>query len=336
MTPSDINIEIDRFNKFYSDNFKILETASEYFRTLISSILLEEVEIQNVLSRVKLLDECITKFKDKYQKRLEEEKIDYKIKDHITDLIGLRIICLYDSDIIKIKKILEDNFEVLGVTDKIKDIDSTESSFGYKSLHLDLKLDKKRRNLPENKRYADIQFEVQIRTIIQDAWSVLDHKIKYKKNLPLELKRRINRLAALFELADDEFFSIKTNTNIYETETKANIYKPNQQLNIFSFFDISTRIFPNYQFIDYKADIFVHEILELNTKFTKEQFEKAITDNFEKIKKYNSDSVFISPIFNLNPYTMIRHCLYLSDKDGFKNILFDTQRESFDNWLKKH
>jgi len=335
MASLDINVEIDRFNKFYSENYKILETASEYFRTLISSILLEEVEVQTVLSRVKYRDECISKFRRKYQKELEDGKKDYEIKDHITDLIGVRVICLYEPDIANIKKILEDNFEVLDVTDKIKDVDSTENYFGYKSLHLDLRLDKKRRGLPENKKYADIQFEVQVRTIIQDAWSVLDHKIKYKKNIPLDLKRRINRLAALFELADDEFFSIKKNTEVFEKETKATIDKPNQQLNIFSFFDIVVPTFPNYQFIDFKADGFVHEILKLNQQFTKEQFEKAIRENFEKVKKYNSDLVFSSPSYNLNPYTMIRHCLYLFDKNVFKTILFDIQRESFDEWLEE-
>ena len=50
------------------------------------------------------------------------------------------------------------------------------------------------------------------RTIIQDSWSVLDHKIKYKKSIPGSLKRRINVLSALFELADREFRQIRDAT----------------------------------------------------------------------------------------------------------------------------
>ncbi|MGZ7142680.1 hypothetical protein ACXWOE_09685, partial [Streptococcus pyogenes] len=42
--------------------------------------------------------------------------------------------------------------------------------------------------------------------------SVLDHKIKYKKSIPGQLKRRINVLAALFELADREFRQIRDAT----------------------------------------------------------------------------------------------------------------------------
>ena len=74
----------------------------------------------------------------------------------------------------------------------------------------------------EYQRYSNLRFEVQIRTIIQDAWSVLDHKIKYKKSIPLNMKRRINTLAALFELADREFFSIRQETDnvVQKCQTK--------------------------------------------------------------------------------------------------------------------
>jgi len=78
----------------------------------------------------------------------------------------------------------------------------------------------------EYQRYAELRFEVQIRTIIQDAWSTLDHKIKYNQSIPLDIKRRINTLAALFELADREFFSIKKQTDSVDEAVKQIIEKP--------------------------------------------------------------------------------------------------------------
>jgi putative GTP pyrophosphokinase len=45
----------------------------------------------------------------------------------------------------------------------------------------------------------------------------LDHKIKYKKSIPHKLKRRINRLSALFEIADDEFLRIKKEITLEES-----------------------------------------------------------------------------------------------------------------------
>lgn len=333
----DFNTERNNFVNYYNDNIKILDAASEYFRSLINSILLsEELQIQSVVCRVKDKDECISKFKRKYQKELEEKGLEYEIKNHITDLIGVRVVCLYEPDIEKVKSILSKNFKLIEETDKIKAIDSTENQFGYKSLHLDLKLNDKRKELPENKEYSDLRFEVQIRTIIQDAWSTLDHKIKYKKNIPAELKRRINRLAALFELGDDEFYNIKLGTEEYEKTARKISEKANQPLNIFSFLEVADPAFPTYQFIHYKVDGFVHEILELNNKFTKESLSKSLSDNLELIKKYNSEIVYDNPSNNLNPYTMIRHCLYIFDTIKFKDILFETQRKNITEWLDKN
>src|SRR5690606_14456225 len=114
-----------------------------------------------------------------------------------------------ETDISKVVKILRDNFEVIEETDKSAELESQENVFGYKGHHLDLRINAKRAVLPEYEKYRDLRFEVQVRSTIQDAWSVLDHKIKYKKSIPHSLKRQINALAALFEIADREFTNIK-------------------------------------------------------------------------------------------------------------------------------
>jgi hypothetical protein len=48
----------------------------------------------------------------------------------------------------------------------------------------------------------------------------LDHKIKYKKSIPQYLKRRINRLSALFEIADEEFLNIYKEIVLEEKKIK--------------------------------------------------------------------------------------------------------------------
>lgn len=58
---------------------------------------------------------------------------------------------------------------------------------------------------------------------------------------------------------------------------------------------------------------------------------KSIT----KIKEYK---IFFESQNNsdkLNPYTMIRHCLYYSNKEIFENILSNTSRENFEAWLNQ-
>ncbi|MBK7957208.1 MAG: hypothetical protein IPK03_03320 [Bacteroidetes bacterium] len=117
-------------------------------------------------------------------------------------MIGLRIICYFESDIKKIARILKRNFKSHSVTDKTQILHEKIDSFGYQGYHMDLSLSEERKKLKEYKKIAEIKFEVQIRTIVQDAWSELDHKLKYKNSVSDNIKRSISRLAAIFELSE--------------------------------------------------------------------------------------------------------------------------------------
>ena len=90
------------FREFYNSNLEDIQAAEKAFRNL-SVLLLKNQEFPEpkVSSRVKNRSECIRKFDGKYSLILEESGEEYKIKDHITDLIGVRIVCLYESDIEK-------------------------------------------------------------------------------------------------------------------------------------------------------------------------------------------------------------------------------------------
>jgi ppGpp synthetase/RelA/SpoT-type nucleotidyltranferase len=192
MASLDFEAEKSQFREFHASNSRLLEDAKDSFITLLNALLIHAgvAAISKIEGRVKDGEECIRKFNRKYRTELESRQEAYAIRHHISDLIGIRIVCLYEDDIEKIRTVLQQHFEVIDVTDKIALIENTEGSFGYKGLHLDLKLNGTRNDLPEYIPYANFSFEVQIRTIIQDSWSVLDHKIKYKKSIPNALKRR--------------------------------------------------------------------------------------------------------------------------------------------------
>ena len=334
MPSLDFETEKQRFINYISDNIELLRNAESSFFTLIKSLLAtsSELSASTVTSRVKGIEECINKFSRKYQSKLEEEKKEYEIKDYITDLIGIRIICLYEKNIQEIGKILMDNLCLIDSTDKSKLLEQTESSFGYKGLHLDLKLDSTREFMPEYSIYKDISFEVQIRTIIQDAWSVLDHKIKYKKSIPHVLKRRINSLAALFETADREFFSIREETEKLEKITKEEIItNENEVLNVFHFEKIVELYFPEFHFSSRKVDALVDEILN-QEKITVVNFKKMIKENITTVTNYEK---FLKGQHVLTPYTIIRHTLYCGNKKAFSRILYEYQRKAFDTWLEQ-
>lgn len=335
MPSLDFEKEKTRFREYYATNYDKLTQGAKLFESLISALTSKNngIETPSVTFRVKDREESIKKFALKYQTSLEENKQQYEIKDYITDLIGLRVTCIYEADVQQIVEILKNNFETIDETDKSAELEAKENVFGYKGHHLDLKINATRASLPEYARHQDLQFEVQVRSTIQDAWSVLDHKIKYKKSIPHTLKRQINALAALFEIADREFTTIRDETSRLKQE-KETPKNEHDKLDVFAFLPIAENHFSDYNFIDFKADGFVQEVNELDPDMTIAKMKKLMTDNLPQVDdyaKYQNKELGNE----LNPYTRIRHALYLSDKKKFRLALYDNQRGVFDKWTKE-
>lgn len=359
MASLDFEAEKHQFREFYDSHSVALHNASRSLSSLLTDLLpqLGPIPVSKIEARVKDREECIKKFSLKYRAGLEEQSLAYVIQDHISDLVGLRIVCLYEDDIERIGKLLEEQFEVISITDKITSVENTEGSFGYKGLHFDIKLKLPRLELPEYLAYADLRFEVQVRTIVQDSWSVLDHKIKYKKSIPNQLKRRINTLAALFELADREFRQIRDSTEEEiqkeeaEPEDAEDAAAAGQQveagqaksiiqsrgvrsskLNAFNFLKIAGHFFGSYEFEPQKVDGFVQEIVEAQPSMTRSALNEQLKRHIALVKRYQVE--FEDKTANrMNPFTIIRHCLYLSDKTAFQSMLTNVARESFEAWL---
>ena len=130
----------------------------------------------------------------------------YATLSDITDILGARIITFYTDDVDRIAAMAEQLFEI----DWANSVDKRRlhqlDSFGYNSLHYIC-------HLPG----YDFRFELQLRTTLQHAWASINHDTGYKSGveIPREYMRRINRLAGLLEIADDEFSHIRTEINDY-------------------------------------------------------------------------------------------------------------------------
>lgn len=213
-------------------------------------------------------------------------------------------------------EILQRQFKTIDVFDKISAVERTDGSFGYKGLHMDLALNDQMRKLQKYQQYADYPFEVQIRSLVQDAWSVLDHKIKYKKSIPNDLKRRINLLSALFELADREFKEIRNATmELMQQATVAPIDETpdadrddedssaraasEKTVNAFNFLRVAGHFFKDFDFEDYKVDDFVQEVLRADGRFQKSALHKSLGENLKTVKDYREHFLVREPGENL-------------------------------------
>lgn len=355
MASLDFDTEKAAFEKYYNANLGKLQSATDTFLALIRSII-DETEYAGsvVTGRVKDLKGSIDKFTLKYRGVLEKGGTQYEIKDHITDLIGLRIVCLYEDHIEPIGDLFREELKVLDVTDKVAKIEGTENEFGYKGLHLDLCLDDARAAQRGNRFIAPFRFELQIRTIVQDSWSTLDHKIKYKKSIPSSLKRRINTLAALFELADREFRYIRDATaeGIKAAETEDNtgdaaiteaidaavtengeVEKGNfAKLDTFRFLRIARHFFPNYEFDPEKADGFTSEVIRHEGSISRGKFNYYLREYITIIKQYRDYLLEKGLSASFNPFTEMRHCLYAAEPELFASMLTTEARKNFEAW----
>jgi ppGpp synthetase/RelA/SpoT-type nucleotidyltranferase len=150
---------------------------------------------QSITSRVKDLPSIIKKTERKELKAPFEE---------LTDLLGLRIICLFLSDVKKVKALLESVFDLVSEDDKIDD--APPNLFGYFAVHhvVTMKADYAG---PRYEQIRGIKFEIQVKTIAMDPWASVSHYLQYRseEDIPRELRRDFNALSGLFYLADRHF-----------------------------------------------------------------------------------------------------------------------------------
>ncbi|WP_394537599.1 hypothetical protein PRJ39_15905 [Lysobacter enzymogenes] len=153
-----------------------------------------------------------------------EEKINKKtyadpVVD-VTDLVGIRVITLIESDISLVSDIVSEAFRVHSSSSMDKSEALGADRVGYRSVHLVCDLGEDRGRLPEFRRFSDCKFEVQVRTSLQHAWAEIEHDRGYKLRgtLPSHLKRKFALLAGLLELADSQFDELSQAVDRYAAE----------------------------------------------------------------------------------------------------------------------
>ncbi len=145
----------------------------------------------------------------------------------MTDLAGIRVITLIESDIQKVGDLIHELFNVHKEDSVNKTESLGEDKVGYRSVHFVCDIGETRQDLPEWKFLKGRCFEIQVRTALMHAWAEIEHDRGYKLSgkLPSDLARRFSLLSGLLESADLEFNRLTVEIENYANELNNEITK---------------------------------------------------------------------------------------------------------------
>jgi len=154
--------------------------------------------IEHVKTRIKTPESIVKKLKkDGY-----ESNIPNMIR-YVNDIAGIRIICSFTSDIYLIADFIRKQNDLR--IENIKDYMKQPKESGYQSYHLLVSVPV---YLYDKTLYVPV--EVQIRTIAQDFWASLEHKIYYKfeGNAPDYISKDLQECATIVAQLDQRMLSL--------------------------------------------------------------------------------------------------------------------------------
>lgn len=164
-------------------------------------VILTEAEVTRMPLEMRAKD--VDHLKEKIERKRRDGSIYTQLTD-ITDLIGIRIVTYDKLGVDTVISILRGLFVIQEENDPRND-PAQADRFGYQSIHMIVQVDATRAEQEEWRPFADFKAEIQVRTVAQHAWATVSHRAAYNhEKLPLKVQRRLAKVSALFEAADDE------------------------------------------------------------------------------------------------------------------------------------
>lgn len=177
----------DEFLEMLEKNKKPMDLLMTYYQCAIMeietkfkvlnqeySLQYDKNPIESIKTRVKSYDSLLRKIR---RKNIPLNLT--AIEENIHDIAGVRVICSFPDDIYELAEsfLKQDDITLIEKKDYIQN----PKPSGYRSLHLIVQVPI---FLQNTKKFVTV--EVQLRTIAMDFWASLEHKMRYKKNIPAE------------------------------------------------------------------------------------------------------------------------------------------------------
>ncbi len=185
----------------YISALKVLETQLEIINDDFKYIK-KYNPIEHIKTRIKSADSIINKlYKDNLEFTLDN------VENYINDIVGVRIICAFESDVFELIDIIR-NSNMIHVI-KEKDFISKPKKTGYRSYHLIVEVPVELIN-----EKVMVKAEIQIRTLAMDLWASLEHKLKYKSAYCTEdISTKLVDISSQLHKIDEEMLELVNKEN---------------------------------------------------------------------------------------------------------------------------
>ena len=167
----------------------------------------QEFELKEARNPIQHINHRLKKTESIRNKMLQKGlPLEYEVmRDEITDIGGIRVICSYINDIYAIVNMLKQQDDLLIVREK--DYISNPKKNGYRSYHLIVAIP-----IFLSSEKQIIPVEIQMRTIAMDFWASLEHQLRYKTTASVSDSTR----SRLTNIAQDIFRADVEMQQIYE------------------------------------------------------------------------------------------------------------------------
>lgn len=205
----------------------VYESYNAYLTEILSNIT-NVLAVALKLSSRPTFKKRVKSFNSYYKKVLRLKPGEASVSQELvplTDMMGIRVICAFLEDINLAIEQIKSIFDVVEV--EYKGADKKFSEFGYESVHVLVKIPSEC-TPPLTDIYENLKplpeesvCEIQIRTILQDAWAEVEHELIYKTEftpLDIPLRRKLASLNASLSLADITFQEIRDYQNKLQKE----------------------------------------------------------------------------------------------------------------------
>jgi ppGpp synthetase/RelA/SpoT-type nucleotidyltranferase len=225
--PASVQVNFSRKNdavewfKYYVEKFELVRPSYSAYALMLrerfETVCRELAPLAIVQARPKSIESFAEKIlrKPKYVNPLAQ----------LTDLCGVRVIAETDDEIDRIVAFIRGNFKI----DEPNSGDTRNrlgfTEFGYCAVHLIVQLPF---DAVTNQSLFGLTAEVQVKTMLQHAWSAVGHDRIYKSSftVPDQIKRDLHRVAAMLEESDNAFGRAVNKLDEYRTHYGAYLSAP--------------------------------------------------------------------------------------------------------------